>query len=70
MADNIRELNLPEKAGLIRCFEDSGKSKCIVIVKDPDVLREIANHLNNSPCIKYLVEDKENNVFRDLEDFE
>ncbi len=68
--DNIGGYNLPKKAGLIRCFENSGKSKCIVIAKDPDVLREIANHLNSNPCIKYLVEDEENNVFRDLGDFE
>ena len=62
--------NIPENLALIHCFGDEdGRSHCLVLGKDVETVKEVFKHLNNAPCVKYLVEDTENNVFRDLEDF-
>lgn len=63
--------NLPENLALIHCYEgEDGRSHCLVLGRDVNTVREVFKHLNNMPCIKYLVEDVENSIFRDLEDFE
>ncbi len=72
VVENIPEnLALLQLKALIHCYEgEDGRSHCLVLGRDVNTVREVFKHLNNMPCIKYLVEDVENSIFRDLEDFE
>jgi len=63
------ERNLqPDRSARIRCYEAGGKSHCVIVSTEEDILKEISKHLKNQPNVEYLLVewDKEEDELRDI----